>query len=63
MSLVAACYLTYISNTFGYLAIMKQAPPLACLTVYSMVELELPYAVLSLAGAGLFMWARGYSYK
>lgn len=62
-SVVAGCYMIYITNSFGYMAVMKQAPPLGCLWVWSVVELELPWAVLSLAGAGTFLWLKGYDIK
>jgi hypothetical protein len=45
------------------MAIMKQAPPIGCLWVWSVIELDLPWAVLSLAGAGGFLWQNGYSIK
>ncbi|KAL1841563.1 hypothetical protein VTJ49DRAFT_6936 [Mycothermus thermophilus] len=59
----AGCYLIHITNTYGYMAVMKQAPPIGCLWVWSIIELELPWAVLSLAGAAGFLWQRGYSIK
>jgi hypothetical protein len=62
-STVAGCYLIHITNSFGYMAIMKQAPPIGCLWVWSVIELDLPWAVLSLAGAGGFLWQNGYSIK
>ncbi|KAL2020809.1 hypothetical protein VTK56DRAFT_7902 [Thermocarpiscus australiensis] len=62
-SVCAGCYLIYVTNTFGYLAVMKQAPSLGVLWVWSVIELELPWAVLSLAGTGAFLWQRGYSIK
>ncbi|KAI6784781.1 uncharacterized protein J7T54_007874 [Emericellopsis cladophorae] len=60
-SVVAGCYLIHISNEFGYLAVMKQAPPLGCIWVWSVIELDLPWAVLSLAVAGGYLWYGGYS--
>lgn len=62
-STCAGCYLIYVTNTFGYMAVMKQAPPLGCLWVWSVIELELPWAVLSLTAAGFFLWVRGYDIK
>ncbi|KAK3313711.1 hypothetical protein B0H66DRAFT_358710 [Apodospora peruviana] len=62
-SICAGCYLIYITNMFGYLAVMKQAPPLGCLWVWSVIELDLPWAVLSLACDGFFLWWRGYDIK
>jgi len=63
MSICAGCYLIYITNTFGYLAVMKQAPPVGCLWVWSVIELELPWAVLALACDAFFLWWRGYDIK
>jgi hypothetical protein len=60
-SIAAGCYLIHISNEFGYLAVMKQAPPLGCIWVWSVIELDLPWAVLSLTAAGTYLWHRGYS--
>ena len=62
-SVAAGCYLIHVTNTFSYLAVMKQAPPLGCLWVWSVIEMDLPWATLSLAGAGFFLWSRGYSIK
>lgn len=62
-SVAAGCYLIYISNTFGYLATMKQAPPLACLWLWAVIELDLAWAVLSLAVAAVFLWRGGYDIK
>jgi hypothetical protein len=63
MSVLAGCYVIHITNTFGYMAVMKQAPPVGCLWVWSVIELELPWAVLSLAGTGTFLWQNGYTIK
>ncbi|KAL2123789.1 hypothetical protein VTJ04DRAFT_154 [Mycothermus thermophilus] len=60
---LAGCYLIHITNMYGYMAVMKQAPPIGCLWVWSIIELELPWAVLSLAAAGGFLWQGGYSIK
>ena len=62
-SLGAGCYLIHVTNNFGYLAVMKRAPPLGCIWVWSVIELDLPLAALSLTGAGVFVWAGGYSIK
>ncbi|KAK3374812.1 hypothetical protein B0H63DRAFT_256848 [Podospora didyma] len=62
-SITAGCYLIHITNTYGYLAVMKQAPSVGCIWVWSVIELDLPWAVLSLVGAGSFLWQRGYSIK
>jgi len=61
-SIAAGCYLIYISNVHGYLAIMKRAPPVGCMWIWSVVELNLPWAVGSLACCGAFLWWNGYGY-
>lgn len=63
MSVCSGCYLIHITNTYGYLAVMKQAPPVGCLWVWSVVELQLPWAVLSLTVAGAYLKVRGYDIK
>jgi hypothetical protein len=62
-SLCAGCYLIYISNRYGYLAVMKRAPSLGCLWVWAVIELNLPLAVLSLGFAVLFLWQGGYNFR
>ncbi|KAF4119774.1 hypothetical protein GMORB2_4440 [Geosmithia morbida] len=55
------CYLVYITNTFGYLAVMKQAPPLGCIWVWSIIEMDLVWAVTSLGLTAAYLWQGGYS--
>ncbi|KAK3990148.1 hypothetical protein QBC44DRAFT_72038 [Cladorrhinum sp. PSN332] len=62
-SVFGGCYMIHITNSFGYMAVMKQAPPLGCLWVWSVIELELPWAVVSLAADGAFLWLNGYNIK
>ncbi|KAI0178299.1 hypothetical protein BJ166DRAFT_601010 [Pestalotiopsis sp. NC0098] len=62
-SVSCGCYLVYISNTYSYLAVMKQAPPLGCLWVWSVIEMNLLPATLSLVCAGGYLWYGGYSIK
>ncbi|KAI0097108.1 hypothetical protein F4814DRAFT_453634 [Daldinia grandis] len=62
-SIASGCYLIHISNKYSYLAIMKQSPPLGCLWIWSVIELDLPYAVLSLACIGGFFYQGGYTIK
>ncbi|KAL7892186.1 hypothetical protein HDV63DRAFT_398804 [Trichoderma sp. SZMC 28014] len=63
MSCVAGCALVYTTNAKGYLANMKSAPPLGCIWLWAVVELDLLWAVPSLAVAGVYMWVNGYSIK
>ncbi|QUC23617.1 uncharacterized protein UV8b_07858 [Ustilaginoidea virens] len=59
-SVAAGCYLIHISNTYGYLATMKQAPPLGCLWLWAVVELDLAWGCASLLVAALFLHLGGY---
>ncbi|KAI0004768.1 hypothetical protein F4779DRAFT_68319 [Xylariaceae sp. FL0662B] len=59
----AGCYLIHISNKYGYLAIMKRAPPLGCLWVWSVTELNLTLSVLSLACNLAFFYQGGYTIR
>ncbi|GAP88813.1 putative deacetylase-like protein [Rosellinia necatrix] len=62
-STAAGCYLVDISNTYGYLYVMKRSPPLGCLWVWSVIELRLSPALASLSIVlGFFFWG-GYSLK
>lgn len=62
-SISSGCYLIHISNKYSYLAVMKQSPPLGCIWVWSVIELNLPLAVLSLAVTGGFFYQGGYTIK
>lgn len=57
----AGCYLIYAGNETDYLAVMKQAPPLGALWVYSVIELDLYFAAASLLIDVAFLWYNGYS--
>ncbi|KAI0103876.1 hypothetical protein GGR51DRAFT_561530 [Nemania sp. FL0031] len=62
-STVSGCYLIDISNNYGYLYVMKRSPPLGCLWIWSVIELNITPAILSLAIAGGFFYQGGYSLK
>ncbi|KAI1338200.1 hypothetical protein F5Y15DRAFT_134997 [Xylariaceae sp. FL0016] len=62
-SVAAGCYLIHVSTTSGYLAVMKRSPPLGCLWVWAVIELDLLPAVLSVACAGGFFYRGDYSIK
>lgn len=61
MSTVCGCAVIQVTNGEGYLAVMKRAPPLACLWIWAVVELDLAWAALSLAIAAAYLWVNGYS--
>ncbi|PHH60256.1 hypothetical protein CDD81_1915 [Ophiocordyceps australis] len=63
LGLVAACRLVFVSNTAGYLATMKQTPPLACLCIWAVIELALPLAMLCLALVALYIHLGDYHIK
>ncbi|KAG5941462.1 hypothetical protein E4U59_001756 [Claviceps monticola] len=62
-SVVAGCSLIHVTNTYGYLATMKQAPPLGCLWLWAVVELDLVWACVSLLVAVGFLRLGGYDLK
>ena len=55
-SIAAGCYLTYTSNREAYYATMKKAPPLGTLWIWSIIEMRLELAVLSLLTVGGYFW-------
>ncbi|KXT08973.1 hypothetical protein AC579_4036 [Pseudocercospora musae] len=60
-AVVSGCYLIHAGNNYGYFAVMKQAPPLGTLWVYSVIELDLLFAVASvLIDLAFLLWG-GYS--
>lgn len=63
MSCIAGCSLVYTTNARGYMYNMKRAPPLGCIWLWAVVELDLLWAVPSLAVTGVYMWVNGYSIK
>ncbi|KAM0722752.1 hypothetical protein Q7P37_002194 [Cladosporium fusiforme] len=56
----AGCYTIYMGNTYDYYAVMKQAPPLGTLWVWSVIEMQLPYALVGVAANLGFMYFKGY---
>jgi len=61
-SVLTGCYLIYVTNEYSHYAILKQAPPLGCIWIWSVIELDLKAAVGSLICCGVFMWLGDYSY-
>lgn len=60
-SVVAGCYLVKSGNKEGYYAVMKKAPPIGTLWVWSCVEMELWWAVAHVVIVGVYMWVNGFS--
>ncbi|OAA57280.1 hypothetical protein ISF_07201 [Cordyceps fumosorosea ARSEF 2679] len=63
MSVAAGCGLLYVTNRKGYLATQRRAPPLGCLWIWAVVELELPWATLSLLVASAYVYLQGYKIR
>lgn len=59
-SVSVGCYLIYITNKYSYLAVLKRSPPLGCLWVWSVLEMDLGLSVLSLVACYGFFWKHGY---
>lgn len=60
-STYTGCYLIHITNEYGYMAVLKRSPPLGCLWIWSVIELNLTLAVLSLAFTVGFLVQGGYT--
>lgn len=59
-STVAGCYLLHSGNQDGYYAIMKRAPPVGVLWIWSVVEMELWGCAINLCLVGVYMWYNGF---
>jgi len=61
-SIVAGCYLIYSGNKHGYFNVMKAAPPVGTLWIWSVIEMSLPYAALSAATVLGYVYYNGFDY-
>ena len=61
ISIGAGCYLIYSSSELAYFAVMKRAPPLGTLWIWSVVEMKLSFAVASILTVGGYFWLGGYT--
>jgi hypothetical protein len=57
---VAGCYLIYLTNDKGYYAVMKNAPSVGTLWIWSVLEMGIVGAVGGVLGPGLYAWYYGY---
>ena len=55
------CYTIHVGNVYDYYAVMKQAPPLGTLWVWSVIEMQLPYALIGVASNIGYMFFKGYT--
>ena len=56
----AGCYTIHAANRYGYYAVMKQTPPLGTLWVWSVIEMNLIPAAVSVGIDVAFLWLGGY---
>ena len=61
-SVVAGCYMIYSGNKHGYFNVMKAAPPVGTLWVWSVVEMSLPYAALNAVSVLGYIWWNGFEF-
>lgn len=58
---VAGCYLIHLTNDKGYYAVMKKAPSVGTVWVWSVLELGLIGSLAGVTGPGLYAWYHGHS--
>lgn len=61
VSVVAGCYMVYSGNMHGYFYVMKAAPPIGAVWVWSVVEMDLWFAAASCVGVLGYVWWNGFS--
>ncbi|GME43950.1 deacetylase-like protein [Neofusicoccum parvum] len=59
-AVVAGCYCVHIGNMYGYYAVMKRSPPLGTLWIWTVVEMRLVYAVVSVVAVLGYTWWNKY---
>ncbi|KAH7139153.1 hypothetical protein B0J11DRAFT_36203 [Dendryphion nanum] len=60
LSVTAGCYMVYSGNMHGYFFVMKAAPPIGALWIWSVVEMSLTYALASCAAVLGYLWWNGF---
>jgi hypothetical protein len=58
---VAGCYLIHLTNDKGYYAVMKKAPSVGTVWVWSVLELGLLGSLAGVTGPGVYAWIHGHS--
>lgn len=61
IGVVAGCYTIHITNVYDYFYVLKQAPPLGTLWIWSVIEMRLPFAAACVALNMGYLWWQGYS--
>jgi len=60
-AVLAGCYLVYAANKHGYFYVMKAAPPVGTLWIWSAVEMSLPFAALHAVAVVAYAWRNGFA--
>ena len=60
VSVVAGCYMVYSGNKHGYFYVLKSAPPIGAMWVWSVIEADLAYAVSSCLAVVAYLWWNGF---
>lgn len=58
----AGCYLVYSGNKHGYFYVMKAAPPVATLWVWSTIEMDVQYSALSALSVLAYSWWNDFTF-
>ncbi|KNG46656.1 hypothetical protein DDE82_006568 [Stemphylium lycopersici] len=61
-SIAAGCYLVHAGNKHGYFYVMKSAPPVGTLWIWSVVEMSLPFAASSALAVFGYIWWNGFDF-
>ena len=57
----AGCHLIHAGNKHGYYMVMQRAPPIGTVWIWSVVELNLPYAVVHVLVVLVYTWWNGFT--
>lgn len=60
MANMTGCYLIRLTNAEGYMAVMKNAPSVGTLWVWSVIEMGLAGALVGVTGPLVYAWYYGY---
>jgi hypothetical protein len=61
-SVAAGCYLVYSANNYGYFYVMKSAPSVGALWVWSVIEMSLPFAAANALAVIAYIWWNGFEF-
>lgn len=61
-SVAAGCYVVYSANKYGYFYVMKAAPPVGTLWIWSVIEMNLPYAAANVVAVVAYIWWNKFDY-